>query len=270
MTSACGTRDRLLSLLCQPAEARGQVALPPELELWGVDSGIRHQVSGADYTSVRVGAFMGYRIVAEVAGLTARPTEAGRVVIDDDRFGGYLANVTPSVWQARFRDRVPSVLDGRSFLECYGGTTDPVTRVDPARSYAVRAATEHPIYEHHRVALYASLLEAGARSDPSRALLGELMYQSHESYSACGLGSDGTDRLVQLVRDAGPRAGLYGAKITGGGSGGTVAVLARAGSGEAIRRIVTQYDEETGRRAAIFGGSSPGAIAYGTRRLVAA
>lgn len=269
MTSACGARDRLLSLLCQPAEPRGQVALPPELELWGLDSGIRHQVSGADYTSVRVGAFMGYRILAEAAGLAVRVTDPGRVVVDDGRFGGYLANVTPSAWQARFRDCVPTVLEGRSFLERYGGITDDVTRVDPARTYAVRAATEHPIYEHHRVELYASLLEGGARSDRSRALLGELMYQAHESYGACGLGSGGTDRLVQLVRDAGPGAGLYGAKITGGGSGGTVAVLARAGSGEAVRRIVEQYEQETGRRAAIFGGSSPGAIAYGTRRLVA-
>lgn len=27
-------------------------------------------------------------------------------------------------------------------------------------------------------------------------MLGELMYQSHASYSACGLGSQGTDRWV--------------------------------------------------------------------------
>ena len=51
------------------------------------------------------------------------------------------------------------------------------------------------------------------------------MYQSHESYSACGLNSEGPDLLVKLVRAAGPGQGLYGAKITGGGSGGTVAVL---------------------------------------------
>ena len=50
------------------------------------------------------------------------------------------------------------------------------------------------------------------------------MYESHASYSACGLGSDGTDRLVTLAREAGAARGIYGAKITGGGSGGTVAV----------------------------------------------
>lgn len=51
--------------------------------------------------------------------------------------------------------------------------------------------------------------------------------QSHAGYSRCGLGSDGTDRLVALVRQEQARAKqhqesplLYGAKITGGGSGG--------------------------------------------------
>ena len=57
------------------------------------------------------------------------------------------------------------------------------------------------------------------------------MYESHASYGRCGLGSKGTDRLVALVRGEGPAAGLYGARITGGGSGGTVAVIGRRGGG---------------------------------------
>lgn len=48
------------------------------------------------------------------------------------------------------------------------------------------------------------------------------MYQSHESYSLCRLGSDRTDEIVALARNA---AGVYGAKITGGGNGGTVCLL---------------------------------------------
>ena len=47
-----------------------------------------------------------------------------------------------------------------------------------------------------------------ARRPTTRAFqLGQLMYESHASYSACGLGSDGTDRLVELVREAGPAGG---------------------------------------------------------------
>lgn len=58
--------------------------------------------------------------------------------------------------------------------------------------------------------------------------------QCHRSYSACGLGADGTDKLVQLVQEAQhsklSKCGdgtLYGAKITGGGSGGTICVIGR-------------------------------------------
>ncbi|MDP9035529.1 MAG: GHMP kinase [Myxococcota bacterium] len=268
MTSACGERDHLLALLCQPAELQGGAALPRELEAWGIDSGIRHAVSGASYGSVRVAAFMGYRIVADEAGFVAHPAEDGRVAFEDDRFGGYLANIGPSVWMQRFRSRVPESLGGRAFLERYGGLTDRVTRVDPDATYAVRVCAEHAVYEHHRTGLFRELLEGGAQSETSRVLLGELMYQSHASYGACGLGSDGTDRLVELVREAGAGAGMYGAKITGGGSGGTVAVLARTGSRMRLEAIARHYEKETGRTAALVGGSSDGALRYGVRRLV--
>lgn len=269
MTSACGRRDHLLVLLCQPAELQDHLPLPPDLQIWGIDSGIRHAVSGADYTSVRVAAFMGYRIVAGEAHLAAQHTPEGRVVVKDVEWGGYLANMTPSTWRSRFRERVPEVMDGRSFLARYEGITDPVTRVDPSRSYAVRACTEHPIDEHHRVRLFHALLEGGARTEAQRELLGELMYESHASYGACGLGSDGTDWLVARARQAGPAAGIYGAKITGGGSGGTVAVLCRPGSRPELEKAIADYERETGRRGAIYGGSSPGAMNTPVRTLVA-
>ena len=146
---------------------------------------------------------MGYRMIAAAAGLTARSVGPGRVAVDDPIFGGHLANVTPSRWRGHFQALVPELTDGARFLAEFQGTTDPATRVDPARSYRVRAATEHPIEEHQRVRLFRAILAGGAASEESRTLLGELMYQSHASYSACGLGAAATDRLVELVRAAG-------------------------------------------------------------------
>jgi L-arabinokinase len=104
-------------------------------------------------------------------------------------------------------------------------------------------------------------------SERQLELLGELMYQSHASYSACRLGSAGTDRLVELVREAGPGQGLYGAKITGGGSGGTVAVLGRRNAADSIARVADQYAQETGRLPFIFSGSSSGSAAFGHLKL---
>ena len=266
MTSACGEAHRLLALRCQPAEVEGQVPLPPDLAVWGIDSGIRHAVGGADYGAVRVGAFMGYRIVADLAGLAVEQVAEGRVVIDDPRWGGYLANVGPAEWEAAYRDRVPVALDGATFLARYGGTTDTATHVDPARTYAVRQPTAHPIHEHDRVQRFRAALGEPA-SDASRRRLGAMMYASHDSYGACGLGSDGTDRLVALVRASDPGAGLLGAKITGGGSGGVVAVLARRGAEEAVTAVAAAYAQQSGRAATLLGGSSPGAAAFGQRRL---
>jgi galactokinase len=70
------------------------------------------------------------------------------------------------------------------------------------------------------------------------------------------------------VREAGPTAGLYGAKITGGGSGGTVAVVGRAGAAAAVAAVAKRYAHETGRGAAVFAESSSGACHFGVLTLV--
>jgi L-arabinokinase len=265
MTSACGKPHELLALLCQPAVLLGTLPLPEDLQIWGLDSGIRHAVSGSDYTGVRVGTFMGARIIADLAGLHVEACPPGGPVrIRDHRWGGYLANMTPSELE-RFSDRLPESLTGASFLERYWGTADAVTRVEKERTYAVRKPTAHPVYEHFRVRAFSELLSPPS-SERRGELLGDLMYQSHASYSACGLGTDGTDLLVDLVRDAGPKAGFYGAKITGGGSGGTVAVLGRRDAD--ITMIADAYAARTGHRPQVFSGSSPGAAAFGHLRLV--
>jgi galactokinase len=261
MTSVCGEANRLLALVCQPAELREMIAIPDEMAFWGMDSGIRHSVAGADYGSVRAGAFMGYRIIADLARLNINQVPSEKCCeVDDPRWGGYLANISPSEFEEKYVHQLPERLSGAEFLARYKGTTDPITRINPERDYAVRIPTAHPIYEHRRVGRFAELL----RGDEQRLeQLGELMYQSHESYSACGLNSEGTDLLVNLVREAGPGAGLYGAKITGGGSGGTVAVLGTRDAGPGIAMVCEKYARATNHRPYIFAGSSPGSAAFG-------
>jgi L-arabinokinase len=61
--------------------------------------------------------------------------------------------------------------------------------------------------------------------------------------------------------------GVLGAKITGGGSGGTVAILGTMDASDAVRNIAAQYTAETGRDAYIFNGSSPGAAHTGAIRI---
>jgi galactokinase len=265
MTAAVGREGRLLELLCQPAQIQGYARVPEAIGLWGIDSGVRHAVSGSDYISVRCGAFMGYRILAEAADLVAtEPDAAGRVEIEGDRWGGYLANVGVDEYASRFGSVLPESMSGQEFTLRFGGTTDPVTRVDPGRNYAVRRPTEHPIQEHARVSRFVELLSSPVQEGALEEM-GALMFESHASYSACGLGCEGTDLLVEMVREAGPAMGLYGAKITGGGSGGTVAILGRASASEAVLSLARRFREKTGHSSPVFYGSSSGAVWTGTR-----
>jgi galactokinase len=250
MTCVFGEEHSLMALLCQPAELQPAAPLPSDIEVWGLDSGERHAVGGSDYGAVRAGAFMGLRILSE------------RVRIPAD----YLANIAVSAFEHELAHHLPEEMSGDEFLDQYGGTSDSVTKVERGSRYRVRGCAAHPVYERERAEEFRRLLQARPDED-RRVRLGELMGQSHASYGACGLGSPGTDRLVELVRAEGPPAGLYGARITGGGSGGTVAVIGRRDASNAIARVAAAYARATGYQPHVFAGSSPGILAFGSRSI---
>jgi galactokinase len=187
----------------------------------------------------------------------------------------YLADIAPSEFEREFVGCLPEEIAGDDFLARYGRTADTVTTVERGRRYRVRAPAAHPVYERQRAESFRELLSAqvtdAARStsadEDRRVRLGELMYESHASYGACGLGSPGTDRLVDLVRAEGPGAGLYGARITGGGSGGTVAVIGRQDASATIARVADAYERATGYRPHVFSGSSSGVTRFRGRNV---
>ncbi|KAL3534972.1 hypothetical protein ACH5RR_003433 [Cinchona calisaya] len=294
MASACGEANKLLAMVCQPAEVIGLVEIPPHIRFWGIDSGIRHSVGGADYGSVRVGAFMGRKIVKSTASvqisysnLDNDPSQQvngntlderekdGKNLLETEASLDYLCNLSPHRYEAVYIDKLPEFLQGQEFLDKYINHEDSVTAIDKKHNYAVRAPTRHPIYENFRVKAFKALLSA-IPSDDQLSSLGEIMYQCHYSYSHCGLGSVGTDRLVELVQQVqhcklskSESGTLFGAKITGGGSGGTVCVIGRnlLRSSEQILEIQQRYKAATGFLPYIFEGSSPGAGKFGYLRI---
>ena len=250
MTSACGRMDRLLQLRCQPGTIEGYLEVPSGHRFYGIDSGISHAVSGADYGTVRTAAFMGLRILT-----TETPWR-----------GSYLADLAP-VQFSQFVRALPEDMNGAEFLERYGGISDTATVVNPDRRYPVRRASEHPVGEQARVDRFAELLPTVARQPDAAIEVGQLMYDSHRSYSACGLGSEGTDAIVELARAAGPQHGVFGAKITGGGSGGTVAIFATSNAESVVRDLAARYSAESGRETQVFAESGPGAAETGILEL---
>src|SRR5260221_13770824 len=60
-----GIKDCMMPLVCQPCNPEPLISLPNELRIWGIDSGVSHQVAGIEYEAARAAAFMGYKIICD-------------------------------------------------------------------------------------------------------------------------------------------------------------------------------------------------------------
>jgi L-arabinokinase len=260
LASYFGESSKLLPILCQPDLVYSPILIPQHIYFIGIDSGVRHSVGAASYSDVRTAAFMGYSMIAKEMGITQQQLAMAKQAGDYSQlpYKGYLANISPSEFEAKFALKLLYRMAGRYFLQHFPVHIDPVTEVDPEKIYAILDSSRHPVYENFRVQTFILLLQylSGA-TDPSirrqcLQQLGELMYQSHTSYSICGLGDPQTDKLVDMVKQQQGR-GVYGAKITGGGSGGTVCVLCEGEEGlHTARMIHQQYQQKLGKEVKFF------------------
>jgi galactokinase len=266
-----GDEDFFVPMLCQPCEPRPLVRLPASLRLWGIDSGVRHSVAGIEYESARAATFMGYRYLCTLEGLEPRLDESSIVARwVEPKWNGYLANLSPSLFRQRYEEQLPEQITGTLFSRLYPIHLDPYTPVRPDVNYPVRASVRYAVEENWRVTNFFSLLSkplAMIDADTG-ALLGELMYLAHRGYTECGLGSSATDKLVELVRDEGSDD-LLGAKITGGGAGGTVAVLGwnTPQAEKAFQRVTEKYADWSKTDPYVFSGSSAGSDKFGILRV---
>jgi hypothetical protein len=98
------------------------VNIPHHVQFWGIDSGIRHSVGGADYGSVRVGTFMGRRIIQGTASKLANSFKKTREEADDvelalsteDAEEEYLCNIPPHRYTPLNRQSLCAPLSTRS------------------------------------------------------------------------------------------------------------------------------------------------------------
>ena len=254
-----GRRGKLTHILCRPGKIVGEVEIPPGTGFLGINSMVRHSVAGNAYGNVRIGAFMGKKIINEIR------ARNGRAALN------YLTEVSGEELKSEYLPQLPEKILGSDFLAQYKTHDDPVTTVQPDATYRVAGPTRHPVEENERVQRFITSLQAAAGGN-ERACgdAGEAMYAAHESYRHnCRLSAPEVDFLVEAVRKRGPEHGLYGAKITGGGTGGTVAVFGKSEAlKEHIPQIAVEYSRRVGAMPDIFEGTSPGAIEYGARRYI--
>jgi galactokinase len=256
----------LLQVRTQPQPSYDTLALPEQITIAALETGLQKTVRRERHQENRIAARMGHRWIRELIRL-----DGGRSDLD----GRFLAGITPADYVKRFRDRITTRVTGRMFLDRFGDFPDMPGQIVPEQVYKVRSRVEHVIYENNRVQEFVSAMaRAGRTAEPAELeRAGELMYASHWSYSQrCGIGLVETDRISNALRARGPDNGFFGCKVTGYGNGGGMVVLMRdtPECHEMLHQVAREIEEASGQWVRVYGGSAPGAARAGLRRLVSA
>jgi galactokinase len=107
----------------------------------------------------------------------------------------------------------------------------------------------------HAIGEIARTLEAGAAIKAGQwPEVGELMFASHDSLrDDYEVSCRELDLLVDLARDIGPKGGIIGSRMTGGGFGGcTVSLVETAKVEQVARELSESYRAETGIEPSIL------------------
>ena len=211
LACAYGRPGHLLPIWCRPDKLDQPVKLPEGIFVVGWPSGVKHSVSASPYARARAAAFMGKKILE----------------MRLHRRWEYAAQITPAFFRNQAEAILPEIMNGRKFLSAYKFIDDPISKIDSRENYPVHAALQFPVEENDRCRIAANLLRRAKSGDKETVLrkAGELMGRSHDGYSAMGLGSPETDQMADALMEVGPERGIYGARVSGGGSGGAVVVL---------------------------------------------
>ena len=156
---------------------------------------------------------------------------------------------------------LPERLSGRDFkAQCAEPLADPLSFVEDETLYPVRAAFSFSVEANEQAEVSLLLLQSVvatadfSRRKPRRSsqeqetwqvepragelaalkAVGEMMFKQHRSYSDMGLGSSETDEIVAFLRTKFPHD-VFGARVGGGGCGGTVVILCKREAFPAIR-----------------------------------
>jgi L-arabinokinase len=229
------TGPKILRLSAQPHSLAGQITLPRDLRIMALDTGVRYPARAESLQILRAAGAMGLRIVETIyKDLGSRHTP----------LRGYLANISPSLYRQYLRGIIPRRMRGADFIRSFGPLPARAGVIDPDRIYRVRTTVDHLISENEHAENFLQAIEElseheqgiGPRLsaiDRQRTLrrAGRLMLASHHSYrlrleQSCPQADWLVDRLMQH----GPQSGVYGARISGWGRGGTVVVLLKRGS----------------------------------------
>ena len=261
LSVAYGQPLHLLPILCRPDVLYPNIPLPDGVVVVGWPSGIKHSVGESPYSVARTGAFMGKRMMEDLVGVKVRFTAEfspstllappAPLALQHQRPHHHQPHDERKPYASRL-SLLPLSMLGADFIRRYGGVDDALSLIKPDLHYPVRDAFHFPIAENFRCQLVASLLSSlqsvlggwgcGVRSAvgaaPNRgAAVPEPPGVLGDGAGVCG---DGRHHLGAAGDEGG---GVYGGRISGGGSGGTVVVLCEHKAVEAVRRQLKSFPQ---------------------------
>jgi len=215
LACSVGVQGKLLPILCRPDLCSKPVSLPDTVVVAGWPSGVEHQLAAGEspYLAARTATFMAQAMADRILGARSP----------------FPAAIDPYSFRAKVVPLLPATVSGCEFLLEHGPLSDPMSSVQPDRLYPVLAALRFAVEENQRCHTVLALLrglETGATSreivSGTLAAIGGWMLDAHVGYTEIGLGCRETDQMVEALTVV---PGVYGARVSGGGSGGTVVVL---------------------------------------------
>lgn len=259
-----GPPGHLLRYSAQPHQLVGQVKLPKDVRILALDTGVRYTAAAATVEALRLAGAMGQRITETIyRDLGQRHTP----------LHGYLNNLSPALYRQYFRALMPRRMRGSDFIRTYGTLPEKAGIIDPAKVYRVRAAVDHLISEHEHAENFLQAIEE--LTDPAlrrtlppahreRVLrrAGRLVLASHHSYRLrLELSCREADWVVDHLMESGPEKGIYGARISATGGGGTVvAVLNRSSQAtDTLLKTLSAYHQITGLSLGVQEAGAAGA-----------
>jgi len=258
-----GARPQVLRYSAQPHRFVGPVPLPESVRMLALDTGVRYATGHAGWSAGRGGGGMEEFRTAAAMGLRIVETIYRDLGQPHTPLHGYLANTSPLLYRQYFRALLPRRMRAGDFVRTYGPLPELAADSDDekTRLYRVRTAVDHLISEHEHAEQFLQALEELAEAAPGDSGMdeaerqrtlqraGRLLLASHHSYRLrLELSCREADWLVDRLMEAGPERGIYGARITGTGGGGTVAaLLARTPAAtDAFLEVMKAYNHVTG------------------------
>jgi galactokinase len=232
-----GIMDQMAASLCRPGEVLfldtadltfEPVALPASLELVVIDSLVRHSHASSEYRTRRAECEHACAALG-IASLRAL----------DQRSAGPAApastSATHSASSSAPASPSASAAGSDALLDRLGALPDPLGR-----------RARHVVTENRRVRQMVEALRKERLEE-----CGRLLYEGHASMrDDYEITVPAIDLLVEIAR---AQPGVLGARMTGGGFGGSIVVLTRTGAGrDAADAIVRTYRQQSGNDAMVL------------------